>query len=348
MGRDYYSILGVPKGTSDEATLKKAYRKLAMQWHPDKHQHNKEAAEKKFKEVSEAYDVYDAYGEEGLKNGFGGGGGGFPGGGGGFHYTPRAAEDIFAEFFRGMGGMGGPFGGSFGRRGSGGPGGFPSGGMGGGGFPGGPDLHDMFGGLGGMGSGFGGVPNGGACRPARRKKDPPIERPLQCSLEELYRGSTRKMKIRRRRCDTAGVPCEEEEVLCIDVRPGWKAGTKITFQEKGDEHPDRIASDIVFVLHEKAHPLFRREGNDLVCTHRLPLVDALCGTVVQLRTLDERPLSVPVAPLPSPVYEHVVPGEGMPVSKTGQRGDLRIRFDVAFPQHLSDQQRAVLQRALPR
>ena len=76
MGADYYARLGVPKGTSDPDVLKKAYRKLASRWHPDKNPNEKEEATKKFQEISEAYDVltdekkrqiYDMYGEEGLK-----------------------------------------------------------------------------------------------------------------------------------------------------------------------------------------------------------------------------------------------------------------------------------------
>ena len=225
----------------------------------DKNPDNKEASEKKFKEVSEAYDVlsdpqkravYDQFGEEGLKNGMGGGpGAGFGGGpGGGFHYTPRAAEDIFAELFRGFGSGG--FG-SFRSRGSGGaPSGMPFGsshedfadffgGMGGGSMPGGMPY-----GMGGMPGGMNGHTHGCGGRAGRRKKDPPIERTLQCSLEELYRGSTRKMKIRRRRVDGAGVGYrEEEEVLQIDVRPGWKGGTKITFQEKGEREEGVVGWD---------------------------------------------------------------------------------------------------------
>ena len=107
-GKDFYDILGLSRGAS-ESEIKKAYRKLAMKWHPDKNQDNKEYAEKKFKSVSEAYEVlsdpkkkelYDQFGEDGLKDGFGGGGGGF---------HASNAEDIFAQFFGG--GMGGGMGG---------------------------------------------------------------------------------------------------------------------------------------------------------------------------------------------------------------------------------------------
>ena len=94
-GKDFYDTLGISRGASD-SEIKKAYRKLAMKWHPDKNQDNKEAAEKKFKAVSEAYEVlsdpkkkdkYDQFGEDGLKDGFGGGGPGMD------------PHDIFSQFF---------------------------------------------------------------------------------------------------------------------------------------------------------------------------------------------------------------------------------------------------------
>lgn len=131
MGKDFYKILGVAKGASDDE-IKKAYRKMALKYHPDKNK--SPGAEEKFKEIAEAYDVlsdaqkkeiFDKYGEEGLKVGAGGGGGGpsgagFPGGPGQtFYYNGNVdpfkvfsqffgGEDPFADFFGGEAGRGGP------------------------------------------------------------------------------------------------------------------------------------------------------------------------------------------------------------------------------------------------
>ena len=116
---DFYEILGVPKD-ADENVLKKAYRKLAIKWHPDKNPNNKDKAEENFKKIGEAYEclsnaekraIYDKYGKEGLQAGTGGGStggadffghfGGFGHGGGFQEFTFERAEDIFRDFFGG-------------------------------------------------------------------------------------------------------------------------------------------------------------------------------------------------------------------------------------------------------
>lgn len=132
------------------------------------------------------------------------------------------------------------------------------------------------------------------------------------------------------------------------MKPGWKKGTRITFQEKGDAHPGRIPADVVFVIQEKPHTQFRRDGNDLVATYRLPLADALCGCTLSLTALDGRLLRLSVADVVTPGSERVLPGEGMPLSKDpSKRGNLRVRFEVAFPASLTDAQKALLRQALP-
>jgi DnaJ homolog subfamily B member 4 len=222
------------------------------------------------------------------------------------------------------------------------------------GMGGDPMFDDYLGGAGGMGAGGGFHPGfhpSSADRhgPRRPRKDPPLEMKLPCTLEELYTGSQRKMKISRRRMDQAtGTARTETDVLVIDVKPGWKKGTKITFQEKGDENPGRIAADIVFVIDEKPHATYTREGNDLVVTRRLPLRESLTGVTVELATLDGRALRVQVDEVIPPRSMKVVRGEGMPVTKTpGTKGDLRIRFEVAFPRELSAAQKEVLRQVLP-
>lgn len=253
MGKDYYKILGIAKGASDDE-IKKSYRKLALKYHPDK---NRAAgAEEKFKEIAEAYEVlsdakkrevYDKFGEEGLKGGAGCGGGGGGSGVGGttytFHGDPRAT---FAQFF----GTSSPFQ-TFFEFGPGGGGGgnrmfaFQD--------DDGMDTDDPFGlGMSGMRQGAGGP--GGAFRSQsfnfagptgrvsskERAQDPAIEHDLYVNLEDILRGCTKKMKISRRVVQPDGTTKKEDKVLTINVKPGWKAGTKITFQKEGDQGRGKV------------------------------------------------------------------------------------------------------------
>lgn len=342
MGVDYYNVLKVGRSATDD-DLKKAYRKLAMKWHPDKNPNNKKEAEAKFKQISEAYEVlsdsqkrqiYDQYGEEGLKGQVpppgAGGPSPFSNGGGGPNifstFNPRNAEDVFAEFFGGsspFGGMGGFT--SMGSRNS----RFQDGTFGG--FSGAENMFRSF----------------GEGAPAGPRKAAPVENKLPCTLEELYNGSTRKMKISRNIVDASGKSMPVEEILTIEVKPGWKKGTKITFPEKGNEQPNVVAADLVFVIDEKPHNVYKRDGNDLVVTQKISLAEALTGCMVNLTTLDGRNLSIPVTDIVNPGTEKVVPNEGMPIGREhGRKGNLRIKFDIKFPTRLTAEQKAGLKRLL--
>lgn len=345
MGVDYYKVLQVDKDAKDD-DLKKAYRKLAMKWHPDKNPNNKKEAEAKFKQISEAYEVlsdpqkraiYDQYGEEGLKGQVpppGAGGSSFNFGGGDgptvFRFNPRNADDIFAEFF----GFSSPFGGMGGGVKRGGTSRF------GGGMFGDDFFSQAFG-----GEGMGGA--GGPMNAGRSQKAAPIENLLPCSLEELYKGTTKKMKISREIADVSGKTIPVEEILTIDIKPGWKKGTKITFPEKGNEQPNVIPADIIFIIDEKSHGVFTRDGNDLIATQKISLVEALTGYTVHLTTLDGRTLTIPINNVIHPNYEEVVPREGMPLPKDPtKKGNLRIKFNIKFPTRLTAEQKAGIKRIL--
>ncbi|KAL8150191.1 hypothetical protein V2J09_019999 [Rumex salicifolius] len=323
MGVDYYHILKVTKTASDEE-LRKSYKKLAMRWHPDKHpSDSKQIAESKFKQICEAYDVlsdaqkrqiYDLYGEEGLKSGdfSNSSSPSAPRGGGGFNGKGKSFQ--------------------YDSR----------------------DADEIFADF--FGTGFENwdgkksyASGGGQNNQRTKKKAQPVETQLACSLEELYKGSKRKMKISRIVSDDSGKPMTVEEVLAIDIKPGWKKGTKITFPEKGNQDPGSVPGDLIFVIDEKPHSIFKRDGNDLVINQRISLLDALAGKTLILTTLDERNLTIEVSEIVKPGHEMVIENEGMPISKElNKRGNLRIKFNIKFPKKLSGDQKSELRRVLGR
>jgi DnaJ homolog subfamily B member 4 len=139
----------------------------------------------------------------------------------------------------------------------------------------------------------------------------------------------------------------ESEILTIDIKPGWKKGTKITFPDKGNEQPNQLPADLVFVIDEKPHELYTREGNDLLAHRKIDLVDALAGTTVSLKTLDGRELVVKLTDVVTPGYELVIAKEGMPmVKENGRRGNLRIKLGIDFPKRLSSEQRRDIRKVL--
>lgn len=327
MGKDYYKILGIGRSASDD-DIKKAYRKLALRYHPDKN--HAPDAEEKFKEVSEAYevlsdrekrDIYDKYGEEGLKGSSGGG----PGPGG-FNYTFHGdPRETFRAFF----GTDDPFSNLM---------------FGGGLFGGGRN---------GMSFGFGdgmevdGENATGFMGAAGRHQDASIERDLFVSLEDILRGCTKKLKVTRKVSDGTSVRTEDK-ILTIDVKKGWKAGTRITFPKEGDQFPGRVPADIVFTVRDKPNAQLKRDGCNVIYLAKVSLRDALCGGFVTVPTIDGKTIEVPLDSVVSPSYSKTLPGQGLPVPRTAsKRGDLVVQFDIKFPRHLSAESKELLYNALP-
>lgn len=140
---------------------------------------------------------------------------------------------------------------------------------------------------------------------------------------------------------------QEEELLTIQVKPGWKKGTKITFEGKGNEKPGAYPADVRFVIAEKRHPMFRREGDDLELGVEIPLVEALTGCSLSIPLLGGDKMKLNIDDIIVPGYEKLIPEQGMPIAKEeGKRGDLKVTFLVEFPKQLSEEQRSDIIRIL--
>jgi len=148
----------------------------------------------------------------------------------------------------------------------------------------------------------------------------------------------------------------DAKTLDIQIHPGWKSGTKIRFPKAGNEvpRPDG-AQDLVFVVEEKPHKVFKREDNDLVASLEIPLVEALAGPppVTKekvLEALDGRVLRVPFpAGVVKPGQQTKIQGEGMPIRKDGAirtKGDLIVKWDIVFPSSLTPSQKEGVRKIL--
>lgn len=138
-----------------------------------------------------------------------------------------------------------------------------------------------------------------------------------------------------------------DKILTITVKKGWRPGTKITFPKEGDQGPNNIPADIVFIVKDKPHPRFRREGTNLIFMAHVPLGRALTQYTVDITTLDDRILHIPINDIIKPGYKKIVRDEGMPLSSDPQqKGDLIIEFDIAFPRTLTPEKKNLLRTAL--
>ena len=353
MARDYYEILGVAK-TASADELKKAYRKLAMKYHPDQNKDNKEA-EAKFKELNEAYDVlkdeqkraaYDRFGKSAFDGSMGGGGfggGGF-GGGAGFG---GAFSDIFEDMFGDM--MGGRGGGraSASTRGS--------------------DLQyaydisleDAFNGkevtikipvndtcdkCDGSGSeDTKGAETCPTCHGSGRMRAQQgfftIER--TCST---CGGAGSVIKDPCRKCNGAG-RVRKEKTLKVSVPAGIDAGRRIRLAGEGEAGlRGGPAGDLYVLINIKPHKLFERDGSNLYCRVPIPMTTAAIGGEIEVASIDGSRNNVKIPAGTQTGQQFRLRGKGMSIMRSDSRGDLFIEIFVETPVNLNSKQKDMMRK----
>jgi molecular chaperone DnaJ len=340
--RDYYETLGVARG-ADEAALKAAFRKLAMQHHPDKNPGDKQA-ELIFKEINEAYQVlsdpqkrqaYDRFGHQAFENGGGGGPGGADFG--------DFMSDIFDSFF----GQGG------GRQ------------RGAGGRERGADLRynlEIT-----LEEAYQGktaqirVPTSITCEACSGTGAKPGSKPRQCPTCGGYgrvRASQGFFSIERTCPTCAGRgeiiddPCKacggagrvtRERNLSVNVPAGVEDGTRIRLSGEGEAGmKGGPAGDLYIFLSVKPHPLFQRDGADLFCRVPISMTKAALGGEVEVVTLDGTKTMVKIPEGTQTAKQFRLRRKGMPVLRSSDMGDLYIQVQVETPQNLTKRQRELL------
>ncbi len=345
--KDYYELLGVGKD-ADEATLKKAFRKQAMQYHPDRNPGDAEA-EKKFKEIGEAYEVlkdpqkraaYNQYGHAAFENGMGGGGGQ---GAGGFDFS-----DVFEEFFGDfMGGGGGR------RRRGGGP-------------QRGADmrfnmeitLEDAFNGKTETIT----VPTNVACEPCGGSGAEPGSNPEVCDTcggAGKVRSSQGFFMVERTcpKCQGNGTiianPCKscrgagrvrKDKTLQVKIPKGVEEGTRIRLAGEG-EAGGRGAppGDLYIFLSIKQHGLFQRDSDMLYCQVPIPMTTAILGGQIEVPTIEGKRARIKVPEGTQSGRQFRLRGKGMPELNGGFVGDMIIETVVETPVNLTRRQKELLE-----
>ena len=342
--RDYYEVLGVERGASD-AELKKAYRRLAMKYHPDRNPDDKEA-EDKFKEANEAYEVltdankraaYDQYGHAGVDPNMGAGGaGGF--GGGNF-------SDIFGDVFGDIFGGGGGRGRSSVQRGS--------------------DLRytlelDLEEAVRGTSVTIR-VPTLVACNTCEGSGAKKGTSPVTCTTCGGH-GQVRMQQgffsVQQTcpRCHGTGKmiadPCndchghgrvEEQKTLSVKVPAGVDTGDRIRLAGEGEAGVNGgPAGDLYVVVSVREHKIFQRDGKNLYCEVPISFADAALGGELEVPTLDGRvKLKIPEGAQTGKLFR--LRGEGVTPVRGGSAGDLLCRVVVETPVNLTKRQRELLE-----
>ena len=298
---DYYEVLGVKKDSSTQ-DIKKAYRKLAMKYHPDRNKGDKES-EEKFKKISEAYAVlsdpekrkqYDTFGASGFQQRY-------------------SQEDIFRGFDLGdilkEFGLGGGF------RTSGAQG---------------RPFESFFFQSGGPGTGRASY-RASAQQPV---KGSDLTYELYVSLNEVLSGSEKTISLRRE---------NKTENVSVKIPKGIKAGQKLRLAGKGSPSPyGGPAGDLFLIIKEQAHPVFTRDGSNLVVEQHIPFSKACLGSEISVKSLEGKELKVKVPAGIQPQSKLRLKGHGLPAGKTGGRGDIYVKISVDIPKNLTNEQKKLL------
>mmetsp|Transcript_11742 Transcript_11742/g.22494 ORF Transcript_11742/g.22494 Transcript_11742/m.22494 type:complete len:370 (-) Transcript_11742:123-1232(-) len=332
---DFYKILGLSRDATTKE-IKKAYRQLSLQYHPDKNK--EEGAAEKFAEIARAYevladeekrDIYNRHGEEGVKQHEGGGGGG----GGGF-------DDFFSQF-----GFGGRRRQDQERR-------TPSVEM-----PLFLTLNELY---------LGKTIEVDYVRQVLclqwemcMSSAPDCQGPgIRVRRQQIAPGFVQQVQQRDPRCIAPGKmwksncrECPEktqtEKIsLTIEVQPGLRNGEHITFENVADEQPGMTAGDLNFLIMEEPHEDYHRDRDDLYKTMEVPLVDALTGFSITLKHLDGEMFTVNINEVTDCDHVLRVPGKGMPRRNGRGFGDLYITFEVDFPDTLTEKQKREIRKIL--
>lgn len=349
--RDYYEILGVEKGASKD-DIKKAYRKLAIQYHPDRNKGNPEA-EEKFKEATEAYEVlsddekrqaYDTYGKAGVGAGAGGGPGGF-----GYQAYTDFSDifgDIFSEFFGG----GGPGGGG-GRRS---------------GVRRGTDLrYNVEISLEDAATGKEikiEIPRNETCETCNGSGAEPGSGPASCPLCQgtghvrrtqgffsittncpQCHGTGRIIRNPCPQCKGTGLE-EKKRTLNIKIPAGVESGSRLKVTGEGESGPNGgPAGDLYVVTHIKKHSVFEREGNDLICEMSIPITTAILGGEIDVPTIEGKgvKMKIPAGTEGGQIFR--LKGKGMPYMGGYGKGDQHVVIKIIIPQNLSRKAKELVQ-----
>ena len=354
MPRDYYEVLGVSRDAS-ETDIKKAFRRLARELHPDVNKNDPEA-EGKFKQAAEAYEVlsdserratYDRYGHEGLRSG---------------GYAPNfegfgSVADIFEAFFGGGGAS--PFGDLFGMGG-----GRASGSMQGGDVAVSVEIDLAEAAYGASTSvSYEAITRCEQCNGNGAEPGTPIETCERCGGSGQLRAVSRTpfgQVVRSTLCNVCGGegrvaknPCRDCQgrgrkvqrvKLSVDVPAGIADGQRIRIGGRGHAgERGGPPGDLYVQIHVREDPRFMRDGDDLVTAVDVAAPLAALGTTVQVPTIDDEiELEIPAGTQPHELL--VVRGEGMPALRGRRRGNLRVVVNVVVPRHLNHEQRELLER----